>query len=252
MFNLQLKFLNYLTLSLFSSYEDIEYLESLLEWGEKNLLDDDFQNIINGIFEKFMKLDCRSDDSSDDRSDDSSDDSSDNIIYIRMQPIYICIIRNKLKSLKLLQEYGVQMVLNGKLENIPLINPAIQYNVDEEFLQYLFGDKRDYDHSLLKLPIGRSDMNRVIFLLDYVQITTTELNEYFKRYDREDSICKCPLDDNIKNNHIKMIKKAYVVKRVKELRDNFKYDSNSIFNKLPLEILTLIVSFYENIYEIFI
>ena len=49
-----------------------------------------------------------------------------------------------------------------------------------------------------------------------------------------------------------MIKKAYVVKRVKELRDNFKYDSNSIFNKLPLEILTLIVSFYENIYEIFI
>jgi hypothetical protein len=196
----ELQLLNYLTSSLFSSYEDIEYLESLLEFGKKYLLNNDFQNIINGRF--------------------------DVSISIRMQPIYLCIIRNKLKSLQLLQEYGVQMVLNGKSGNIPLMNLAIQYNVDEKFLQYLFGDKRDYHHSLLELPIRRSEMNRVIFLLDYVQITTTELNEYFKIYDREDSRCKYHLDDNTKNNHKKMIREAYVVKRVKELCDNVNYDVN--------------------------
>ena len=34
----ELQLLDYLTSSLFSSYEDIEYLESLLEWGKEYLL----------------------------------------------------------------------------------------------------------------------------------------------------------------------------------------------------------------------
>lgn len=226
----ELKLLNYLTSSLFSSYEDIEYLESLLEYGKKKLSDDDFQNIINGRFEEIMK--------------------PGDTISIRMQPIYLCIIRNKLKSLQLLQKYGVQMVLNkesGNEEsgNILLINLAIQYNVDEKFLQYLFGDKRGYYHSLLELPIRRSEMNRVIFLLDYVQITTTELNEYFKIYDREDSKCKYHLSDDVKDEHKKRIVKAYKEIECKRLLHIIRYHniSKNIFKKLPLEIFTLIVSF---------
>jgi hypothetical protein len=86
----------------------------------------------------------------------------------------------------------------------------------------------------------------VIFLLDYVQITTTELNEYLKIYDREDSRCKCHLDNDTKDNHKKMIRDAYVAKRVKELCHDVKYDtdnSENIFQKLPLEIFCLIVPF---------
>jgi hypothetical protein len=115
-------YLDYLTLSLFSSYEDIEYLESLLEWGKEYLLSDEFADIINGRFEKIMK--------------------PGDTISIKMQPIYLCIIRNKLKSLQLLQEYGVQMVLDEKSGNISLLNLAIRYNVDEKILQYLFGNKK--------------------------------------------------------------------------------------------------------------
>jgi hypothetical protein len=164
-----------------------------------------------------------------------------------MQPIYLCIIRNKLKSLQLLQEYGVQMVLDEKSGNISLLNLAIRYNVDEKILQYLFGNKKNYNHSLLELPIRRSEMNRVIFLLDYVQITTTELNEYFKIYDREDSRCKYHLDDDTKDNHKIRIREAYIEKRVKELCYIINYDKDSVFKNifkiLPLEIFPIIVSF---------
>ena len=221
----ELKLLDYLTSSLFLSYEDIEYLESLLEWGKEYLSNDDFQNIINGRFEKIMK--------------------PGDTISIRMQPIYLCIIRNKLKSLQLLQEYGVQMVLNGKLENIPLINLAIRYNVDEKFLQYLFGDKRGYRHSILECPIRRSDINRVIFLLDYVKIELTQLEEYFKIYDIEDDKCKYHLSNDVKDEHKKRIVKAYKEIECKRLLHIIRYHniSKNIFKKLPLEIFTIIVSF---------
>ncbi len=219
-------YLDYLTLSLFSSYEDIEYLESLLEWGKEYLLSDEFADIINGRFEKIMK--------------------PGDTISIKMQPIYLCIIRNKLKSLQLLQEYGVQMVLDEKSGNISLLNLAIRYNVDEKILQYLFGNKKSYNHSLLELPIRRSEVDKIIFLLDYVQITTTKLEEYFKIYDREDSKCKYHLDDDTKDNHKIRIREAYIEKRVKELCYIIIYDKSDIKNIckiLPLEIFPLIVSF---------
>jgi hypothetical protein len=220
-------YLDYLTLSLFSSYEDIEYLESLLEWGKEYLLSDEFADIINGRFEKIMK--------------------PGDTISIKMQPIYLCIIRNKLKSLQLLQEYGVQMVLDEKSGNISLLNLAIRYNVDEKILQYLFGNKKNYNHSLLELPIRRSEVNKIIFLLDYVQITTTKLEEYFKIYDREDSRCKYHLDDDTKDNHKIRIREAYIEKRVKELCYIINYDKDSVFKNifkiLPLEIFPIIVSF---------
>ena len=220
-------YLDYLTLSLFSSYEDIEYLESLLEWGKEYLLSDEFADIINGRFEKIMK--------------------PGDTISIEMQPIFLCIIRNKLKSLQLLQEYGVQMVLDEKSGNISLLNLAIRYNVNEKFLQYLFGNKKSYNYSLLELPIRRSEVDKIIFLLDYVQITTTKLEEYFKIYDREDSKCKYHLDDDTKDNHKIRIREAYIEKRVKELCYIINYDKDSVFKNifkiLPLEIFPIIVSF---------
>lgn len=221
----ELQLLNYLTSSLFSSYEDIGYLESLLEYGKKNLSNDDLQNIINGRFEKIMK--------------------PGDTISIRMQPIFLCINRNKLKSLQLLQKYGVQMVLDEKSGNISLMDLAIQYNVDEKFLQYLFGDKRDYHHSLLELPIRRSEMNRVIFLLDYVKIEFTQLKEYFKIYDREDSKCKYHLSDDVKDEHKKRIVEAYKEIECKRLLHIIRYHniSKNIFKKLLLEIFPIIVSF---------
>lgn len=206
----ELKLLDYLTSSLFPSYEDIKYLESLLEWG-KEYLSNDFQNIINGRFEKIMK--------------------PGDTISIRMQPIYLCIIRNKLKSLQLLQEYGVQMVLDEKSGNISVMNLAIRYNVDEKFLKYLFGNKKSYYHSILECPIRRSDINRVIFLLDYVKIEFTQLKEYFKIYDREDDKCKYHLSNDVKDEHKKRIVEAYKEIECKRLLHIIRYHniSNSIF-----------------------
>ena len=194
-------------------------MDSLLEWGKEYLLKDDFQNIIDGRFEKILKPGDK--------------------ISIRMQPLYICVSRNKLNSFKILEKYGANMILE-------ILDVAIKYNIDNIFLQYLLGDKRDYSHSILEFPIRRSDINKVIFLLDYVQITTTELNEYFKIYDREDSRCKYHLDDNTKNNHKIRIREAYVAKRVKELCHDVGYhkdNSKNIFQNLPPEIFSIIVSF---------
>jgi hypothetical protein len=221
-----LRYLDNLTSSLFSSYENIECLKKLLEWGKEYLLSDEFADIINGRFEKIMK--------------------PGDTISIKMQPIYLCIIKNKLKSLQLLQEYGVQMVLND-LKNLSILDVAIESDIDNIFLQYLLGDKRDYSHSLLEFPIRRSEVGKIIFLLDYVQITTTKLEEYFKIYDREDSRCKYHLDNVTKDNHKKMIRDAYIAKRVKELCYIIRYDKDSVFKNifkiLPLEIFARIVSF---------
>jgi hypothetical protein len=214
-------FLDYLTLCLFSRNEEhIEYLDSLLEWGKEYLSENDFQNIIDGRFEKILKTGDK--------------------ISIRMQPLYICVFRNKLNSFKILEKYGANMILE-------ILDVAIESDIDNIFLQYLLGDKRDYSHSILEFPIRRSYLDKVIFFLDYVQITTTELNEYFKIYDREDTRCKYHLDDNTKNNHKKMIREAYVAKRVKELCYIIYYDKDNnsinIFRNLPPEIFPIIVSF---------
>lgn len=210
-----IKCLNYLTLSLFSEDEDIKYLNKLLLWGKKYLSKYIFENIINGKFEKILKIEDK--------------------ISIKMQPLYICFIRNKLKSLQLLEKYGVQMVLDENFENISLCELGIINNVDNIFLEYLFGNKKDYNYSILELPIRRSDMNRVIFLLNYVKIEFSQLKEYLKIYDREDSKCKYHLPNDIKDEHKKNILNYYIEKKVKEL--------SLVLINLPYELILEIIYF---------